>query len=217
PMRNERRRERVRDRFGILLVLLIGSFLALGFTDSTWGRVIAAVLEAAALVACLLTTQLRADHRWLGMVAAVCLLTLIPGPISGELGGGIADIALILLFITILIAVLSRVLRHPRVTLQTLYGAVCAYFLIGLMFSSLYGALDNLDSEPLFGKQVNHSVYSYFSFITLTTIGYGDYTAQTNLGRRVAAIEGVTGQLFLATAVARLVALYRNDPTPEEE
>jgi hypothetical protein len=94
--------------------------------------------------------------------------------------------------------------------MQTLYGAMCAYFLIGLIFGSLYGAMNDFSTDSIFGVPVEWSVYSYFSFTTLTTVGYGDYTLQTDLARRIAMIEAVGGQLFIATTLARLVSLYRS-------
>jgi hypothetical protein len=215
PRRYEQRIEQTRDRFGILLILLVASFIALGFSDSTWPRAIADALQVAALVTAFLTTGVRKDNRWLAIVALAAILGVWAAAFSGDVASAVGDIALILLFLAILIAVLERVLRHRRVTMQTIYGAVCCYFLIGLMFSSVYGAMDTLGSAPLFGEPVSRSVYSYFSFITLTTVGFGDYTAHTDLGRRVVAIEAVAGQIFLATALARLVSLYRTSSTAE--
>jgi hypothetical protein len=87
---------------------------------------------------------------------------------------------------------------------------VCAYFLIGLMFSSVFGALNDFSTTPVFGEPVDRSVYSYFSFTTLTTLGYGDFTLVTDLARRLAMIEAVIGQVFIATTLARLVSLYKS-------
>jgi len=67
--------------------------------------------------------------------------------------------------------------------------SLCAYLLIGFLFSSMYTATDLLGSARLFGKPVDANDYSYFSFVTLTTTGYGDFTPVTSLGQRVAVIE----------------------------
>jgi voltage-gated potassium channel Kch len=101
------------------------------------------------------------------------------------------------------------------VTVQSIYAALSAYLLIGLMFAAFYGAIDNLTSVDFFanGQTADIQTYQYFSFTTLTTLGYGDFTAAENFGRAVAVIEALTGQIFLATLVARLVAAYRG-PSP---
>jgi hypothetical protein len=78
------------------------------------------------------------------------------------------------------------------------------------MFSGIYGAIDDLGSTPVFGDAVDQSVFSYFSFTTLTTVGFGDFTATTDLARRIAVIEAVLGQVFIATTLARLVSLYKS-------
>ncbi len=211
PLRpSEVRREEVRDRFGLLLVLIVGAFVALGFGGSTAARVLAGVLQLAALVVAVLATDLHLRRLWFAAVALVGVLAAVLSGFSGDTPQGVGALAAIVVAIVILAAVLGRVLRHQRVTLQTLYGAVCAYFLLGLMFGSFYSALDLLGSERVFGTPVSGSVYSYFSFTTLTTVGFGDYTAQTDVARRVAVIEAVLGQVFIATTLARLVSMYKS-------
>jgi hypothetical protein len=205
----ERRREQARDRFGMLLLLLICSFIALGFADETWARVVAGAMQIAALAFGFLATSLRRDHRWLGHFALLGVVALVLSLIEGDIPNGIGQLAGVVVLGALLLAVLDRVLHHDHVTLQTLFGAVCAYVLIGLMFSSAYGAMDDLASSPIFGEPVDRSVFSYFSFTTLTTVGYGDYTIRTDLGRRIAMIEAVIGQVFIATTLARLVSLYK--------
>jgi hypothetical protein len=209
----ERRRRQAEDRFGVLLVFLIASFVALGFSGERWVRVVAAGLQLAALVIGFLATGLRRDHKWLGWFAVLGVVAMVLLAIKGDTSSGIGEIAGGIVLGGLLVAILDRVLRHERVTIQTLFGAVCAYFLIGLMFSAVYGALDDLTSTPLFGDQVDQSVFSYFSFTTLTTVGFGDYTATTDLGRRIAVIEAVIGQVFIATTLARLVSLYKSGGT----
>jgi hypothetical protein len=201
-------RVEARDRFGLLLVLLVGSFLALGVSGERWGRIVAGVLQVCALAVAFLATEVRIDHRWLGLLAVGGIASVVLASVSGEIPNGLAEVAAVIVLAAILVAVLDRVVRHRRVTLQTLYGAMCAYFLIGLMFGSVYRAIDELTDALLFGSPVDVSVYSYFSFTTLTTLGFGDYTAVTDLGRRLTMIEAVMGQLFIATTLARLVSVY---------
>ena len=210
----EWRSDEVRDRFGVLLILLVASFIALGSTDR-WARALAALLQLAALVVAFLATRLARDHRVLAALSVSAVLSVLLTGVLDRSGvpAGIGEAASFVVLLAILVAVLDRVLRHRRVTLQTLFGAVCAYFLIGLMFSSLYGVLDAFSTEPIFGEAVARSVYSYFSFTTLTTVGFGDYTVKTNLARRIVVLEAVLGQVFIATALARLVSLYRSPPS----
>jgi Ion channel len=194
----------------MLLLLLVGSFVALGFSGHAWVQVLAASLQLAAVAFAFLATGLRQDHRWLGLFAAIGTVAIVLSALENDTASGIGELAGVVVLGALLVAVLDRVLHHEEVTVQTLFGAVCAYFLIGLMFSAVYGALDDLAATPVFGQLVDRSVYSYFSFTTLTTVGYGDYTAVTDLGRRLANIEAVIGQVFIATTLARLVSMYKS-------
>jgi hypothetical protein len=123
---------------------------------------------------------------------------------------GAGDIwAAVVLLLTVLVIV-DRVVRLDEVTEQALYAAVSAYLLIGLMFTEYFAALDVLVPGPFFanGQPTNNQTLQYFSFTTLTTLGYGDFTAVGSLGRAIAVLEALTGQVFLATLVARLVSAY---------
>jgi voltage-gated potassium channel Kch len=116
----------------------------------------------------------------------------------------------VVVFLLTLIAVLRRVLIHQEVTLETICGALSAYLLLGLMFSAVYGAMADLGDQQLFVQVAEPSITlrQYFSFTTLTTLGYGDVTAATNIGRAVATLEAICGQIFLVTLIARLVANF---------
>jgi hypothetical protein len=108
------------------------------------------------------------------------------------------------------VVIVDRVLRLERVTAQSIYGALSAYLLIGLMFAAWYAAISGLVSGPFFvnSEPANAETLQYFSFTTLTTLGYGDFTAAGSLGRALAVLEAIAGQVFLATLVARLVSAY---------
>jgi hypothetical protein len=151
-----------------------------------------------------------------GSVVAIFLAVLAGAP-----GRGVADIWTGLLLLLTVVIILELVLRMDTVTVQSIYAALSAYLLIGLMFASFYGAIDNLTRTDFFanGQPADIQTFQYFSFTTLTTLGYGDFTAAENFGRAVAVIEALTGQVFLATLVARLVSAYRGprrrDPPDE--
>ncbi len=124
-----------------------------------------------------------------------------------------------LAFLTLV--VLITVFRDEAVTADTIVGAVCAYFLIGTTWGVAYALLVTLSPgafsvSPSLQRAVEWSVPSaslqpllqYYSFTTLATIGYGDITPLTPEARTISVIEGMTGQLYLAVLIARLVGLH---------
>ena len=134
--------------------------------------------------------------------------------------GGFGETSVRVLLTTVV--VVRRVLAKPTVTIQSIYGALSAYLIIGLMFAACYAAIQRLDSQDFFASNepANTQTLQYFSFTTLTTLGYGDFTAARSGGRSLAVMEAVTGQVFLATLVARLVSAYQRPtlrPRPEDD
>ena len=105
-----------------------------------------------------------------------------------------------------------RLLQHPRVEGSTIFGALCIYLLLGLFFAYLYSAIGAVNGHFFAGRHGATIVdYLYFSFATLTTVGYGDLTAAGDLGRMLAVSEALTGQLYLVTVVALLVGNVGRD------
>jgi hypothetical protein len=86
------------------------------------------------------------------------------------------------------------------------------------MFASSFAAINYLSTTDFFANNepANTQTFQYFSFTTLTTLGYGDFTAGESGARSIAVLEALTGQIFLATLVARLVAAYRTPDQPEQ-
>ena len=127
--------------------------------------------------------------------------------------------AVFLMYTTIIM--LNQVLGARRVTLDTIAGAVCAYFLIGLAWAFVYRAMFVLNphsfrlpsgSSGLIFENQNRSEprltdFAYYSFTALTTTGFGDITPSSGPSRTVSIVEAVAGQLFLAVLIARLVSL----------
>ena len=202
------------ERFGLLLLLLIFTYLLSAFTTGTVVNAVRIVLFAAALLLALRSAlvtkwvaRLIAGVTLAGSAAALALAVAQP---SGT-GAGVAQIWTGLVLLGAVVAIVHRVLRSPQVTLQSIYAAVSAYMIIGLMFAAFYGAMNRLGGTPFFanGQPGNTRTFQYFSFTTLTTLGYGDFTAAGNGGRAVAVLEAMVGQIFLATLVARLVSAFQ--------
>jgi voltage-gated potassium channel len=114
-------------------------------------------------------------------------------------------------------SILYDVILRARVTMETLRGVICAYFMIAFAFAYMYylvefivpgtihftGRVISIHNFPHFLSEM-----FYFSFVTLLTIGYGDITAALNVGQTIAVVEGIIGQFYIAILVARLVSVY---------
>jgi voltage-gated potassium channel Kch len=107
-----------------------------------------------------------------------------------------------------LLAVLFRISHHQEVGFQTVMGGISAYALIAFVMASVYTAADLLTSGAFLDGIVSAGDFTYFSFITLTTVGYGDITPASELAKRLVVVEAFVGQVFLITLVARLVSLW---------
>ncbi len=145
--------------------------------------------------------------------SAAAVVAALTGTQAGE-GASALWKGLLLLVAAVLIV--RRVLARPTVELQSIYGALSAYIIIGLMFAAFYTAMEHLGGGAFFanGQHADTQTFQYFSFATLTTLGYGDFTALGSGGRAIAVMEALTGQVFLATLVARLVSAYRTPVRP---
>jgi hypothetical protein len=121
-----------------------------------------------------------------------------------------------LVFIAFVFVELLRfVMRAPRVDSEVLCAAVAAYLLSGLAWSFAYGLLDRLDPHSFVfavGPTSSHSMNGftglYFSFVTLSTVGYGDIVPASGLARMLAMVEAMFGMFYVALLIARLVSLY---------
>lgn len=201
--------------YGLVLVLVVASTvfqLATSATDAARFTVI--VLQAATLVAAVRTSRAeRAGVRVATLAAALTVVAAIVLWIArGDLPEAPAAVVnglLVAVAPAVLAAGLLRDLRSTgRVVLPTLAGVLAIYLLAGMFFSFAYGVIDAVDPDALFtGRE--HSTRAeqlYFSFVTLSTVGYGDFAPATALPRALAVAEMLIGQIYLVTVVALIVA-----------
>jgi Ion channel len=207
-------------RYGLLLLVLIATYLFSAFNGQHLTTQFQIGLFAAILLLGLRSSPL--PGRWPLVIGAVTVVgsgaALWASLTHTPDGEGGAELWKALMLLLTAIVVVRRVLARPTVTIQSIYGALSAYLIVGLMFAACYAAVQDLAAVSDFftGNQpANTQTFQYFSFTTLTTLGYGDFTAAQNGGRAIAVMEALTGQVFLATLVARLVSAYRTPPQPE--
>jgi Ion channel len=200
------------DRFGLVLVSIVLAILALAAAgNSRWGRLLSVALLGATLLFILRTTE--AGSRFRVIAAIVVLAAVIAAAVSALLGDpASAEWAVptvgAFLAVGAPVAIARRLVHQDAVTFQTVLGALCLYLLAGMFFAFLYGTVAALTDGPFFSGSVRGSSLDvvYFSFVTLATVGYGDVTAATDLGRMLAITEALIGQLYLVTVVAVLVS-----------
>jgi len=200
--------------YGLVLLLVLTTF---GFVaaapDEQWSRAVLVLLLALTLGVALWTSAAtgRLD------IVATCLAAVgATGAILELLTANANATGLLGLLDVLLIAATCGVIvfgigDQHGVNFQSVLGALCIYLLIGLLYTFTYGAIAALQSGPFFaqGTDGTASIRLYFSVVSLATVGYGDYTAATDLGRTVAGSEGLLGQVYLVTVVAVIVSRLR--------
>ncbi len=213
----------IRGNFHLFLLflslqILVYPFLRADFTD----RILVNVLLGALLVSGVLAFVQKRRVMIAALLLAVLTLvvTLVdlvaPGP-----GLMIARQSLLAAFLVLAAGVLLKVvLGKGPVTGDKLSGAVCVYLLIGVIWSLLFGILEIAAPGSLHFPDADAGVQealrtgapqgamTYFSFVTLTTLGYGDIVPVSQAARSLAWVEALLGQLYLTILVARLVGLH---------
>jgi hypothetical protein len=216
--RDERRLRRDRQltqAYGlVLLSILISIVCAVSLGRSGWGRWFVAVSQGATLILTLRIAGAMPRTR-IVTVVFVILAVVVAGVAQwvGEsttshlLGAAIGG----LLVIGAPIAIARGAGGHVEVTAQTVMAALSIYLLVGLFFAFVYGVMATVGSGPFFsGTDGSLPDRVYFSFSTLTTVGFGDLAARGDIGRLASVVEALTGQLYLVTVVAVLVGNLRS-------
>ena len=218
------------DRFGLLLVVTILSLVGQSlidlrdplddFSSEVWS-IVATLLTGSAFVLALNASG--ASRGWriaagvtvaLALVATVLLVFLdVVGPIDttrNQLGHTPLPLWAILSVLSVLLVV-GRLLQHRRVSVGTLQGAIAAYLLIAVSFFFIFLTAEDLQETPFFGDPEPTTTFMYFSLVTVTTLGYGDFAASTEFTRLLTTTEAVIGQVFLVTLVAMIVGLLARE------
>jgi voltage-gated potassium channel len=200
------------DTYGLLLGLLMVTYVLIALLErSPWERLFISSALGLIVILTLHTSHVRARaFRFIvAIVFIIELATFVQAIIGREGNDGTGYLMFILVLIAPLV-ILSRIMRHEVIGMETIMGALCVYVLLGIGFAGIYAAINDVEPLGFFaqpGPKTNVD-FLYFSFITQTTVGYGDFTPGTDTGRVIVTFEALIGQVFLVTLVARLVSMY---------
>jgi hypothetical protein len=208
------------DRYGLLFLLILLA-LVLTAANTTWLKIAAVLVQGGVVLFAFLAA--RAGRRAWRVAIVLVPLAVILG-IAGRFGDSrpaetLAAIINLVLPAAAIVVLGRRIVLEPFVSSRTIIGLLCVYLLIGMTFAATYITIAVVSGEPFF-VQTDHAQpvdFTYFSLVTLATVGYGDFTAANPMPRMLAAIEGLTGQLYLVTVVAVAVSRVRTrrDRSPE--
>jgi hypothetical protein len=208
------------DRYGLLFLLILAA-LVLTAANTTWLKIAAVIVQGGVVLFAFLAA--RAGRRAWRVAVILVPLAVILG-IAGRFGDSrpaeaVAATINLVLPVAAIVALGRRIVMEPFVSRRTILGLLCVYLLIGMTFAATYITIAVVSGEPFFvqTKDAQPVDFTYFSLVTLATVGYGDFTAANPMPRMLAAVEGLAGQLYLVTVVAVAVSRVRTrrDRTPE--
>ena len=131
--------------------------------------------------------------------------------LEGESATASTEVVSLLFAVATPVAIIRRVIRESHVDATVVGGALCVYLLIGLFYVQVFTISDRVVDGQFFVQATDPTPadFAYFSYVTMTTVGYGDFTAAGNLDRMFAVTEALIGQLYLVTVVALAVSRVR--------
>jgi hypothetical protein len=197
--------------YGFVLALLVCTFVfAATAPEESWVIGVLVLLQCATLIAALWTSGLGRSAVVPSVILAAIGIAAAIAQIESDSDTATGSVFLVsvLLALSTCVVIAFGILDQQEVNKQSVLGAICIYLMLGLMFVFAYGAIAELQSGPFFvqGTEGTLALRLYFSFVTLATLGYGDYTASSDLGHTISITEALAGQLYLVTVLAVLVA-----------
>ena len=218
-MKPVRRRLRFRRLSAVELLIALGLLLfSLPFVEEIkGGDIIVSILLSLVLISAVLAVANRCRTF---VVAVLLAIPAVVGRWINHFRPHLLPPAIFLVAGLVLVAfvvanLLRFILRAPSVNAEVLCASISAYLMLGLMWTMAYWLVDQLTPGGAFSfntsagpRSINGFNAFYFSFITLSTVGYGDITPVSRIARWLAAMEAMTGLLYVAVLIARLVSLY---------
>jgi Ion channel len=201
------------DSYGLVLLMIIATYILAVSLPARWGASIVLVVQIATVRLSLHTSRAR---RGILVVAngifAVAAVAAVANLFSERSAlTSFVFVSASALYVVAPISIVRHIGYRRQVDQETMLGALAAYLLIGMAFAFMYRFLGSAQGGPFFGTEGDGTISQdlFFSFVTLTTTGYGNLVPARNPGQSFAVFEALAGQLFLVTAVAKVVTAWR--------
>jgi hypothetical protein len=202
-----------RHGYGLVLLLIVLTYVLALLADRRWIVMVLLFVQTGTVWQALRTSRARPGVRLgaagvfaLALVAAASNLFAERTPLTG-----LTFLGASVLYLIAPVSIVRDIGFHRGVNQETMFGALTAYLLIGMAFGFAYQCVAVLQTGPLFGDAGDPALSQalFFSFVTMTTTGYGDLVPAGNPAQSIAVLEALIGQLFLVTAVAKVVENWR--------
>lgn len=202
------------DRWGPVLALLVASLVIGAMLPSRLSALAVAVVGTLLWLAAARAGAVSRAARRAGLIGfcSVSVVAAVAAATESTRVRAVADLVLAAGAAALAVVIARALVRQRVVTISTVAGVLSLYLLIGVFFAQIYVGVADLSADAFTAAApLGRFSLLYFSFIALTTVGFGDITPATDLTRALSATEAVAGQLFLVTVVARVVSLMGQD------
>jgi hypothetical protein len=205
------------DRYGLTLVLLVITYVqALLVPDGHAGTASVIVLQLATVYLVFSVSASPRVRRAAGIPLLVAAVLAVLAGVFGTSYGNqpildVLYVANVVLYALAPVVILRHVFRRPVVDGQAFLAALSAYVIIGMLFAFVYRAIEVFGATSFFDAPGTGSMpnFLFFSFVTVTTTGYGNLVPASTTGQTLAVLEAVSGQFFIAAVVAKIVTAWR--------
>ena len=205
------------DSYGLVLLLVLVTYLVSVTVHNYVAGPVVLTVQLVTVWLTLRTSHARPAARTaanigLAIAAVAATVSFFEHQPGDQLGGLFALCCV--LYLIAPFAITRHLILRRDIDTETLLGAIAAYLLIGMFFAFAYQAIAQLQSTPFFGAAGNGSLSDdlFFSFVTMTTVGYGNLVPAANPGQTLSVMEALIGQLFLVVAVGKIIASLQRRP-----
>lgn len=200
-------------RYGACLVLILTSVIVqIAAPDSEGGKVLVVILYGMTLLTAMTAAQSPVNLIRIARIVVIVLVLASAGlslgvPVIGDHATRISTLILVVIAPAVIVrGLIHHGLEKGVVDLQTMFGVLCLYLLLGLAFAAAYNLIGDLGDSDFWEQGAETtSNYLFFSFSTMTTTGYGNLIPTGGVGRALATLESILGQVYLVTVVATIV------------